>query len=187
MTEKYGSGRFCCKACANSRERSEETKEKIRLANKGKIFISTQDVNNNIKLKQVSYSEHPKICIDCDIELSFELRKRKRCPACSNIHKSASLSKSTKLAVQKAGGNLNRYGVRGRCHYGTYKGFHCDSSYELAFVVYCLEHNIDIVRNKTGFKYEYNNQEHFYYPDFIVNNEYIEIKKLLNRTSSSKD
>ena len=30
MTKKYASGRFCCKACANSRERSEEIKNKIR-------------------------------------------------------------------------------------------------------------------------------------------------------------
>lgn len=29
MTEKYGSGRFCCKACANTRRHSEKTKEKI--------------------------------------------------------------------------------------------------------------------------------------------------------------
>lgn len=29
MTEKYGSGRFCSRACANSREHSEETKQKI--------------------------------------------------------------------------------------------------------------------------------------------------------------
>lgn len=176
MTEKYGSGRFCCIACANSKKHSEATKKKISLANKGKIYISTRDMNNNLKLKQVSYYEHPKKCIDCGSELPFELHKRKRCQMCSSIHKSLALSESTKLAVQKAGGNLNRYGVRGRCHYGTYKGFHCDSSYELAFVVYCLEHNIDIVRNKTGFKYQYNNQEHLYYPDFIVNNEYIEIK-----------
>jgi hypothetical protein len=30
MVEKYGSGRFCCKACANTRKHSEETKNKIR-------------------------------------------------------------------------------------------------------------------------------------------------------------
>lgn len=30
MTDKYGSGRFCCKSCANSRVRTEEQKEKVR-------------------------------------------------------------------------------------------------------------------------------------------------------------
>jgi hypothetical protein len=29
MTEKFGSGRFCSKACANSKNHSEETKQKI--------------------------------------------------------------------------------------------------------------------------------------------------------------
>lgn len=30
MTEKFGSGKFCSKSCANTRDHSEETKEKIR-------------------------------------------------------------------------------------------------------------------------------------------------------------
>ena len=36
MTEKFGPGRFCSKACANSRVHSEETKEKIRATERAK-------------------------------------------------------------------------------------------------------------------------------------------------------
>ena len=36
MTEKYGSGRFCCKSCANSRHHSENTRKKMSIALKGK-------------------------------------------------------------------------------------------------------------------------------------------------------
>lgn len=32
VTEKYGSGRFCSRACANTRKHSDETKQKIRKA-----------------------------------------------------------------------------------------------------------------------------------------------------------
>ena len=32
MTEKFGSGRFCSRFCANSRDHSDETKDKIRQA-----------------------------------------------------------------------------------------------------------------------------------------------------------
>lgn len=61
---------------------------------------------------------------------------------------------------------------------GWYKGIHCQSSWELAYVIYQLEHGINIIRNKKGFKYTWNGSEHTYYPDFYLPdlNQYIEIK-----------
>ena len=64
----------------------------------------------------------------------------------------------------------------GRGKKGWYKGFWCDSSWELAWVIYNLEHNIIFERNNTGFEYEYKNKKKKYYPDFIINNTYYEIK-----------
>lgn len=64
----------------------------------------------------------------------------------------------------------------GRGKKGLYKGYWCDSSWELAYVIYNLEHNIEFVRNLEGFEYEYNGEKHKYYPDFIENGIYIEIK-----------
>jgi len=46
----------------------------------------------------------------------------------------------------------------------------------LAYVIYCLEHNINIQRCSKYFIYTRDGIEHKYYPDFIVNNEIIEIK-----------
>ena len=68
----------------------------------------------------------------------------------------------------------------GRGKKGSYKGFWCDSTYELAYIIYCLDHNIPIRRNKEYFEYEYQGKQHRYYPDFIVNNELIEIKGFAN-------
>ena len=59
---------------------------------------------------------------------------------------------------------------------GWYKGFHCDSSWELAFVMYHLDHNLYIKRNKQFRTYVYNNKQYKYYPDFITENGIIEIK-----------
>ena len=59
---------------------------------------------------------------------------------------------------------------------GWYKGYWCDSSYELAFVIYNLEHNIKFERNNDRFDYVYENKNHKYIPDFKLNNQYIEIK-----------
>lgn len=59
---------------------------------------------------------------------------------------------------------------------GIYKGFKCDSSWELAFVIYHLDEGIEIKRNQVGFPYIYEKKEHKYYPDFIIDNIYYEIK-----------
>lgn len=75
--------------------------------------------------------------------------------------------------------NPNSGGKRhgsGRGKQGWYKGIWCDSSWELAFVIYNLEHNIQFERNKEKFYYEYNNKKHYWLPDFIINNIYYEIK-----------
>lgn len=76
----------------------------------------------------------------------------------------------------------------GRGKSGYYKGFWCDSSWELAYVIYCLDHNIKIKRNNSGFSYFFKNEEHTYYPDFynIDTKEYIEIKGFENTKDKEK-
>lgn len=59
---------------------------------------------------------------------------------------------------------------------GWYKGIWCDSSWELAFVIYNLDNGIEFKRNTSKFKYEFNNEIHNYIPDFIIDDTYIEIK-----------
>lgn len=60
---------------------------------------------------------------------------------------------------------------------GWYKGYWCQSSYELAWVIYNLDHNIKFERNKNFFNYNYNGVEHKFYPDFKTNiDEFTEIK-----------
>lgn len=64
----------------------------------------------------------------------------------------------------------------GRGKKGWYKGFFCDSSWELAYVVYCLEHNIDIKRNSEKRQYIWQDKIKNYIPDFIVEGSLTEIK-----------
>ena len=70
--------------------------------------------------------------------------------------------------------------IRSKYKFGTYRGYHCDSSWELAFVIFNLDHNIVFCRNTESFPYEYNGTIHYYYPDFIVDNIYYEIKSFKN-------
>jgi len=64
----------------------------------------------------------------------------------------------------------------GRGKKGWYKGIFCDSSWELAFVIYHIDHNIPIKRCEEKRPYEYKGRIHYYIPDFIVNDKIIEIK-----------
>lgn len=64
----------------------------------------------------------------------------------------------------------------GRGKKGWYKGYFCDSSWELAFVIYCLDHNMHIERNTEKRQYTYNNKTKNYIPDFIVESKLVEIK-----------
>lgn len=70
--------------------------------------------------------------------------------------------------------------------HGWYKGFWCDSSWELAFVMYNIDHNIEFKRNDEGFTYTDKNKIKRYYPDFIINEVYIEIKGYKSEVSIKK-
>jgi len=59
---------------------------------------------------------------------------------------------------------------------GKYKGYWCDSSWELAWVIYNIEHNIKFERNNVGFEYEYKGKKRKYHPDFLISETYYEIK-----------
>lgn len=85
--------------------------------------------------------------------------------------------KLSKETIQKL--KINSGGIRkgaGRGKKGWYKNYWCDSSWELAYVIYNLDHNIKFERNRKYFEYVYKNETHKYYPDFIEGNKYVEIK-----------
>ena len=73
-----------------------------------------------------------------------------------------------------------------RGKYGWYKGYRCDSSYELAYLIFNIEHNNKIERNKDGFEYFFNDKKHLFYPDFIVNGEYVEVKNYRSELTDCK-
>lgn len=67
----------------------------------------------------------------------------------------------------------------GRGKKGWYKGYFCDSSWELAFVIYNLDHGItDFSKNlDEKFEYEINGEKHLYIPDFkFSDGHFIEVK-----------
>ncbi len=75
----------------------------------------------------------------------------------------------------------------GRGKKGTYKGYYCDSSWELAYVIYNIDHNIKFERNEELFPYEFNGEQHKYKPDFIEGDIYIEIKGYFTEQTKAKE
>ena len=107
----------------------------------------------------------PVLCKGCGNKFQPVTSRRKFCShKCSN----------TKRDLSRNGG-FREKGGRGK--QGWYKGVYCQSSWELAWVIYALDHDIKFKRNTEGFEYEFETQKHKYYPDFIVGDKsYVEVK-----------
>lgn len=72
-------------------------------------------------------------------------------------------------------GGLRRGSGRGKK--GWYKGFFCDSTYELVYIIYNLDNKIKFKRCDRKYEYEYNGEKHFYFPDFeLQDGTLVEIK-----------
>ena len=171
MTEKFGSGRFCSRACANSRVRSEETIDKIRKA--------TSKANSYRGIKQANiekYLNNPKRCRICGEIIEYNRRNAETC-----TNKACQYSWTRQQAAGKVGGfrlNSHSYGKHGK-----YKGYRCDSTYELAYIIYNLDHNIYFERNIVSYPYELDGKQHLYYPDFrLADGSLVEIKGQVTKT-----
>jgi len=89
-------------------------------------------------------------------------------------HSQETKNKLSKVAKERKLGGYVRGSGRGKK--GWYKGYFCDSSWELAYVMYCLDHNISIKRNTEKRQYVYKNKTKNYIPDFLVEDKLVEIK-----------
>lgn len=136
---------------------------------------NTNITNKNIKIsnalnKTYDNLKGPKYCEQCGKLIS---RRSRFCSdECRERHRSEAISKSV---TGKTGGYRFLSGRR-EFKKGRYNNIYFDSSWELAYYIYCIEHNINIERCKEIRYYIYNEKQYKYYPDFIVNGEIIEIK-----------
>lgn len=153
--------KYCSLECRNTRTFSEETKRKI--SDSLKKWNSTNSKEN--KKKKVNLKKYK--CKVCGKE--FTSKEERDCSGllyCSKKCKHEFLSANTG-GYRKGSGNGK---------HGYYKGIKCDSTYELAYLIYCIDNGISIKRYDGYFVYEYKNKKHKYFPDFEVNGTIIEIK-----------
>ena len=153
---------YCSRACANTRRHNTDTCAKI-----------SKSLLNFNSLHHPKTQHEPRYCVVCGAILCKQA-KLGYCRKC--IYKSPEfrrrVSEGSKCSEKTGGYRINStFG-----HHGWYKGYYCDSSWELAYVIYNLEHDIAFQRNHDKFKYIYEHKEHAYLPDFIADDVYIEIK-----------
>lgn len=99
MTEYYGSGQFCSKKCAASRQPSQKTKERIsnsvRNTNKNKTRYAE---------RILEYNKNPCYCIICNKPILYEFRHRKTCSsACLHACRQENARNTHKFNVKKDG------------------------------------------------------------------------------------
>lgn len=168
--------KFCNSICSGGyntrgRHHSKETKLKISKSNKGQI-----PWNSNLNSKIL------KICPICN--KSFKTYSNSPGKFCSKKCHIIDQRNGYVFSVDPKTGGYRKGSGRGKS--GWYKGYWCDSSYELAYVIFNIDHQIIFQRNNEFFNYQFENQSFKYYPDFVQNNIYIEIKGFLTNKDQAK-
>jgi hypothetical protein len=161
---------FCSRSCANSKVWSDE--DKLKKSNSAKKSEKVKKANKLAGEKRVGKKTAERFNVNC--------------PVCSKVvtFLKSKPKKYHAKCWRSISGGFKEGSSRGKS--GWYKGYWCDSSWELAWVVYNLEQDIDFERNKFGFEYEFENKKSLFYPDFIVDGEYIEIKNYNSKRLEAK-
>lgn len=179
--------KFCSRSCANTRQHSEETKKKIgEHVKKSEIYKTNnllaiqkrvKEKDNNTIFDKNGHKIYHYICKECGKEYT-NLDNR-------NINSKIYCSKECKHKYLSDHTGGYRIGS-GYSKSGWYKGIRCDSTWELAFLIYHLDNNLYIERCNEQRKYIWKGKEHIYYPDFVTDKGIIEIKGYKTKQSEEK-
>lgn len=174
--------KFCGNTCKN--ENSLRNHERLCRSNPNRQISNFIKYNAEIRKGLRKSSNFGKTKEkNADIRLGAEKRKRKfetgeLKPGFLGKHHTAETKQHLRM--------IERRNCRKNFHCGWYRGYWCESSWELAFLYYCLEHNFEIKRNHERFEYLFNGKPKWYYPDFKIKDEYIEIKGYKNEFFQEK-
>lgn len=167
----------CSRSCA-----SKLTNQKVDLENKNKKISKTL---KDKKKEDKQQKETKGICETCGKEFIHRILKGNRISQSRFCSKECMNKYISKINKEKNCGGLRENAYK-KYKSGIYHGIHCDSSWELAFLIYCEEHNISIKRCKKSLSYTYQNKLFNYYPDFEIDNIMYEIKGYENEKAKEK-
>lgn len=154
----FGKGVFCSRQCSNSRKWNSDDNLKKSIAAKNSEKKKIAD----LKSKEKRFKKICPVCHCC-----FETLNDSRIYCSRNCYNndSACEYRSVVLGGYREGS--------GRSKSGYYKGLYCGSTYELAWLIYQIDHNFPFER----FSGVIEDNHIKYIPDFLINNKTIvEIK-----------
>ena len=174
---------FCNSACAakyntTGRKHTKETKEKISTKIKMSPSFQTFVKNTRHENKKRQIGIECPVCHNIFYVSPYESQKIFCSKSCHIKDQQNSFKHCKKPSYKRNHGSNSKK--------GRYKGIWCESSYELAWVIYNLDHNINFKRNSKSFEYEFEEKTYNYYPDFISNGKYIEIKGYISDRDLAK-
>jgi hypothetical protein len=179
------SKKWCCEKSPNScpakRQADSQKKKGINpWENKEhpRGMLGKKPVNTGLSFDQFFGEEKSK---EIKLKMSKKLKNKP-----SNWHEFDEVTKNKireNMKKNRIGGYIKGSG-RGKS--GWYKGFWCDSSWELAWVIYNIEHGITFARNRERYEYSYNGKIFKYCPDFILGEKLIEIKAYFDAQNIEK-
>lgn len=191
-----GYQKFCCSKCACSSKESIEKRKKTNLEKYGVEFAQAcTEVKEKAKQTcQERYGSDSYICTLTKEEQSNNGKKswsesvrKEREETCLTKYGVKHISEDYFIKEKRKNTMKIKYGVehalqnydiqkKSKKHY-TYNDLTFDSSWELAYYIWLTDNKINFVYHpETFFNYSVDNEIHRYFPDFIVDNEYIEIK-----------
>jgi hypothetical protein len=149
---------FCSQSCSATVNGQKRIGEKRHFSDRAKNQCREQ-------LQRIRKNGFNKSCIACGTGFVSRSASAKYCqPSC----------RPSQRTGRPMGGCRER---SGRSKYGYYEGIWCQSTYEMAFVWKCKKDGKNIRRNMEGFPYVNDEgKERLYYPDFIVDDTYYEVK-----------
>ncbi len=180
-TFQFKNGKHCCSKTTNG---CPAVREKNRAANQIDLNWTQvqEDYDSGLSTRElaIKYGVSANVFAGASRRGVLVLRTRTDAIALSKTqgkgfthHSEEAKAKIAQYAKDHHGGY--RQGS-GRGKKGWYNGIFCDSSWELAYLLFCEHNGVAVVRNTQKFKYVHDGKWMHYIPDFIVNGKFVEIK-----------
>ena len=172
---KWSTGKFCSVKCSrsfSSKNSGTQRNAKISTSLKEHYKYATSTKVIPISLKTLAPLQN---CTHgCGQKAGFYQKNGKWACGSHRMQCPVYRTRSSQIAKSHRLGGYRERSVKGKSGY--YKGIWCDSSWELAWIVFHSEHNTDFRRNTDKFTYIFEGVERTYLPDFKVGKYWVEIK-----------
>lgn len=115
------------------------------------------------RFERTEYKSNPRICPICGNDIPFQKRFAKTCSILCGRKLNGKHNHETQMVRHSSGGIRTHqgWGKQGRYH-----GLWCNSTWELAWIIYQEEHGIKFEKYHGYFNYVFRGVNLKYYPDF---------------------